>query len=322
MTVLGGPSGTGKSSLPVLYAQALLGEQSTAGRPGCLMVNVNPSWMDIRDLLGHMNTLEGHFYPAETGLYQHLILAQEEYAFRKDATGLYLTCLDEMNLSQIEHYFSDFMMVLDRAADARSIQCFSPETASLSCQFREYSRVRVSPGMRFVGTVNFDETTRLLSDRFLDRVNLIRLVTGSLPGIPKTEGDLQPESHGRMVTLSDIRAWQVDTALPTELGALLDSMRPLLERIGCPLSPRAYRGICRFVASAGSLMQPQSAFDVQIAQRVIPKVRGLVTLSQLEALDDLLRLMNAANTCSFDESLPLLDAVRDSAGARPWDLED
>lgn len=322
MTVLGGPSGTGKSSLPVLYSQALLGDESVNGRPECLMVNVNPSWMDIRDLLGHMNTLEGRYFPAETGLFQHLIYAQEEYGCRQEATGIYLTCLDEMNLSQIEHYFSDFMMVLDRGPGARVIQCFSPDSAHPTCQFRPYARLQVSPGMRFIGTVNFDETTRLLSDRFLDRVNLIRLVSGSLPNISKSDGDEQARTRGRMVTFSDFQSWRVDAALPAELGSLLDSMRPLLGRIGCPLSPRVYRGICRFVASAVSIMQPPTAFDVQIAQRIIPKIRGLVTSSQLEALDELLRLMNSANTCGFDESLPLLEEVRESASARTWDLEE
>jgi energy-coupling factor transporter ATP-binding protein EcfA2 len=322
MTVLGGPSGTGKSSLPALYARALLGDESARGRPECLMVNVNPSWMDIRDLMGHLNTLDGKYYPAESGLFQHLVCAQEEFAIKAHATGLYLACLDEMNLSQVEHYFSDFMMVLDREDAARAIQCFSPEAAKPACQFRSYARLRLSPGARFVGTVNFDETTRLLSDRFLDRVNLIRLSSGSLPNVSKSGGELHAKASGRMVTLSDYESWRADSALPEELGSLLDTMRPLLSDIGCPLSPRVYRGICRFVASATRVLQGPVAFDVQIAQRVVPKVRGLVTKRQLESLDSLIKLMNAATACAFEESVPLLEGARESAGARTWDMED
>ena len=146
------------------------------------MVNINPSWMDTRDLLGHMNTLEGRFYPAESGLFQHLVHAQAEHEARGAATGLYLACLDEMNLSQVEHYFSDLMMVLERSGTARVIQCFSREGAGSNCPFRDWGRVTLSPALRFIGTVNFDETTRLLSDRFLDRVNLIRLKSAALSG--------------------------------------------------------------------------------------------------------------------------------------------
>ena len=322
MTVLGGPSGTGKSSLPTLYTRALHGDDAATGRPGCLMVNINPSWMDIRDLLGHMNTLEGKYYPAESGLFQHLVYAQVEYAAKSRSTGLYLACLDEMNLSQVEHYFSDFMMVLDREESARFIQCFSPEVVRASCAFRAYSRLRLSPGAKFIGTVNFDETTRLLSDRFLDRVNLIRLSSDSLPSVSTSSSEGLAKASGQMVTLADFESWRADAALPAELGALIDSMRPLLNQIGCPLSPRVYRGICRFVASSTKIMSTDAAFDVQMAQRVVPKVRGLVTKRQLESLDSLLKLMNTASACAFKECLPLLEVVHDSVGTRVWDIEE
>lgn len=320
MTVLGGPSGTGKSSLPALYTQALIGEETTSGRPECLMVNINPSWMDIRDLLGHMNTLEGRFFPAESGLFQHLVHAFEEYRAKGKTTGLYLTCLDEMNLSQVEHYFSDFMMVLDRHESSRAIHCFAPEVVKASCPFRAYARLPLSPGAKFVGTVNFDETTRLLSDRFLDRVNLIRLTAGSLPTV--AGGGSAVKVAGRMITLADFEVWRTDAALPSDLGSLLDSIRPLLHQMGCPLSPRTYRGICRFVGSSGQIMPSAKAFDVQIAQRVIPKMRSLITKRQLESLDLLMQLMSSPGVCAFEESLPLLDGIRDSAGARAWDLEE
>ncbi|MBI3464542.1 MAG: hypothetical protein HY000_16040 [Planctomycetes bacterium] len=283
LTVLGGPSGTGKSSLPALYAEALFGDNVDEGRTCCLMVNVNPSWMDVRDLLGNMNTLERRYYPAESGLFQHLVYAQEEYGRRIGSTGLYMTCLDEMNLSQVEHYFSDFMMVLERRSEQRAIQCFSAETAAEHCPFRKWARITLAPSLRFVGTVNFDETTRLLSDRLLDRVNLIRLASKSLPSAAAAEGRLLAHSEGRMITLADFQAWQNDSALPSELASLLDTLRPLLSVMGCPLSPRVYRAICRFVSSAVGIMSSDAAFDAQLAQRVIPKIRNLVTRSQLDS---------------------------------------
>ncbi|MDP6526885.1 MAG: hypothetical protein QGH15_22040, partial [Kiritimatiellia bacterium] len=248
LTILGGPSGTGKSSLPALYAQALLGDDAGNGRECCLMVNINPSWMDIRDVLGHMNTLERRFYPAESGLFQHLICAQEEYAAKPAATGLYLTCLDEMNLSQVEHYFSDFMMALERRGEQRAIQCFSPDTADEGCPFQTWARVNLAPSLRFVGTVNFDETTRLLSDRLLDRVNMIRLASGSLPSVTGTGNDSLAPAKGRMITLADMQAWQAESALPSETAALLDAIRPLLSMMGCPLSPRVWPRRAEWIA--------------------------------------------------------------------------
>ena len=321
LTVLGGPSGTGKSSLPALYAQALLGDQSAHGRPGCLMVNINPSWMDTRDLLGHMNTLDGRFYPAESGLFQHLVFAQKEYEKRGSASGLYLTCLDEMNLSQVEHYFSDFMMVLERSGATRTVKCFSPETGGKNCPFREWGVIALSPALRFVGTVNFDETTRLLSDRFLDRVNLIRLTSAGLPAVAGA-GSALATASGRMVTLADIETWRTDSALPTDLGLLLDQMRPILDQMGCPISPRTYRAICRFVGSSAPIMSAEKSFEVQVAQRLIPRLRSLVTSRQLNALDGLLHLLKQSSVCRFDESISLLDEIREAMSGRKWDLEE
>ncbi|RJP33368.1 MAG: hypothetical protein C4547_12345 [Phycisphaerales bacterium] len=321
MTVLGGPSGTGKSSLPMLYARALLGDEADRGRPGCLMVNINPSWMDTRDLLGHMNTLDRRFYPAESGLFQHLIYAQEEHLSRGGATGLYLTCLDEMNLSQVEHYFSDLMMVLERTGAARAIQCFAPGSAGSDCPFRAWGRITLSPALRIVGTVNFDETTRLLSDRFLDRVNLIRLSSAGLPDLGGG-GETFAAVHGRMVTLADFQSWCTDNALPSELGSLLDQMRPLLLEMGCPVSPRVYRAICRFVSSAPPVMAAARAFDVQVAQRIIPRIRSPITRRQFKAFDDLLRVLSQTHAMSFDESIPLLEEIKDAASSRGWDLEE
>jgi hypothetical protein len=320
LTVLGGPSGTGKSSLPMLYAQALLGDQTDGDRACCLMVNINPSWMDIRDLLGHLNTLERRYYPAESGLFQYLVYAQEEHMTRSDNTGLYLTCLDEMNLSQVEHYFSDFMMVLERRGGHRAIQCFSPDSVAEHCQFRKWARLRLVPSLRFVGTVNFDETTRLLSDRLLDRVNLIRLASGALPSLAAADGGPLTGAQGRMVSLSDFQAWQSDAALPSELGSLLDTLRPLLATMGCPLSPRVYRAVCRFVSSSVGIMPSGTAFDAQLAQRVIPKIRNLVTRSQLDALDTLIQTLDGSSIGTFDESRLLLSEVRESSRSRVWDL--
>lgn len=58
ITILGGISGTGKSTLPLLYAEALAGDSSNPTSSRYLNVGVSPSWLDMRDLLGHVNSLE------------------------------------------------------------------------------------------------------------------------------------------------------------------------------------------------------------------------------------------------------------------------
>ena len=321
LTVLGGPSGTGKSSLPKLYSMALLGDENNSQREDCLMVNVSPSWMDSHDLLGHLNILEGLFYPSTSGLFQRLVYSQEEYTVHNRASGLYLTCLDEMNLSQIEHYFSDFMMALERNEGSRYLQCFATEVVKDDCPFKKWGRIFLSPALRFVGTVNLDETTRLLSDRFLDRVNFISLASDKLPVIVEPSFN-SSKPRGRMITLSDFDSWMSQGKLPSDLGALMDKMRPLLESLGAPLSPRVYRSICRFVGSSSSIISAQKAFDLQIAQRVVPKIRSIVTLRQRNALDDLLILIDSNSGLEFEETSPLLNRIHESGASGDWGLDD
>ena len=118
-----GSSGTGKSSLPRLYAEALAGDEYDDGLRRYLHVGVSPSWLDMRDLLGHTNALDRCFQPAESGLYQQLVCAQEEEKQRGTDSRLYLVCLDEMNLAQVEHYFSGFLQALERPDGRREVRC-------------------------------------------------------------------------------------------------------------------------------------------------------------------------------------------------------
>lgn len=62
--ILGGVSGAGKSSLPVLYAEILAGQEAARS---FVAVDVNPSWTSPADLLGYTDALEHRFVPAASG---------------------------------------------------------------------------------------------------------------------------------------------------------------------------------------------------------------------------------------------------------------
>jgi hypothetical protein len=244
-----------------------------------------------------------------------------EYDRNASSSGIHTICLDEMNLAQVEHYFSDFMMLLEREDQHRELECFSAEFTRATCTFRDWSKIRLSPALRVVGTVNFDETTRLISDRFLDRANLIQLRPGPLPDVALSGSVSFAKATGPTVRLRDFQRWTRHDALPTRLARLVDDLRPILGQIGVPMSPRIYRALCRFVSSSKDLITPGEAFDVQFAQRVIPKIRGLVSTRQLDALDSLSALIEKSEL-SFSESAPLINDIRNQASSRSWLGED
>src|SRR5699024_654267 len=159
ITVLGGMSGTGKSQLAKAYADALeLPEENLAFIP------ISPSYQEPDDVLGYLNPQTGVYYESETGLVDLLLRAEQ------DPNNLYMVVFDEMNLSQVEHWFSDFLSLLE-LKNHRTLSLFHESSRVINGNYKP--KINLYDNVIFVGTVNFDETTRSFSDRLLDRVNMI-----------------------------------------------------------------------------------------------------------------------------------------------------
>ncbi len=99
LSILQGMSGTGKTSLPKIFCEALMGE--------ICIVPVESSWRDRNELLGYYNDFSKKFTAKKftCDLYR---AGCERY---KDT--IYFIVLDEMNLSRVEYYFADFLSVLE-----------------------------------------------------------------------------------------------------------------------------------------------------------------------------------------------------------------
>lgn len=101
--ILQGMSGTGKTSLPKIFSEAVLGEIN--------VVPVESSWRDRNELLGYYNDFSKKFTAKEFTCDLYRAGCQ-----RYDDT-IYFIVLDEMNLSRIEYYFADFLSVLEDKKD-------------------------------------------------------------------------------------------------------------------------------------------------------------------------------------------------------------
>ncbi|MGD9713662.1 MAG: EVE domain-containing protein [Thermomicrobiales bacterium] len=156
--ILSGVSGTGKTWLARLYADAV-GATS-------LVVPVAPNWTTNEDLLGFRNPLSGEFQ--ETDFTRFLRRAAEEWqsaqAEQRTAQPFHLI-LDEMNLAHVEYYFAKFLSAMEvRATDGDAEIELAPG-----------SQVLLPPNLFFIGTVNVDETTRGFADKVYDRAQLLEL---------------------------------------------------------------------------------------------------------------------------------------------------
>ncbi len=153
--ILAGPSGTGKTWLTKLYAEAVGAEYTAAP--------VAPNWAANEDLLGYFNPIDQKFHAS--AFLEFIDRAAASWDKHRGGAPEFHLTLDEMNLARIEHYFSLFLSLMEqRHEDA------SPET-----ELTGGRTVRIPPNLKFAGTVNMDETTHGFADKVFDRAQLIEL---------------------------------------------------------------------------------------------------------------------------------------------------
>lgn len=277
-TVLAGPSGVGKSSLPQLYAEAL------GQRQELLQIAVRPDWLDDRQVLGSFNPLNGRYESAPTGLTEHLIHAAEDWRLQRG--GIFLVLLDEMNLARVEHYFARFLSIMERRPDERSVELFSRTQENPGDPMARYRVLSVSPNVRFVGTVNLDETVHFFSPKVLDRCSIV--------GIPSAPLDvsLQPQVSAkdlglRAVAWNAFESWcRPASDCPSGITQLLQVFDGSLRNARSSLGYRSLQRARTFAAGAKGLMSDDAITDQVIFQFVLPRVR-LVQRDSKRIIDDL-----------------------------------
>ncbi len=272
LTILAGIPGIGKSRFVQAYAEAL---GLTYGKE-LLWIPISPSYQEPHDILGYLHP-NGTYIESETRLIRTLLKAYE------DPDQLYMIVFDEMNMSHIEHWFTPFLSILQLEKKNRILSLYEGENE------RENiipSQIEIGENIIFIGTVNFDETTKELSDRLLDRANLI-----TLQKTPFCEMNMQQNKGLQIsplqVTTGEFRMnWfrnkeLIDVFSEEELE-LLDKLHDLIS------SHDASKGVSfRCAAAIATYLQniPQKdhqsymisreeGFDLQVKQRILTKLRG------------------------------------------------
>ncbi|SHL25393.1 AAA domain (dynein-related subfamily) [Bacillus sp. bc15] len=199
LVVLAGRPGTGKTSLVEGFSKAVDAELR--------IIPVQPNWMDKSDLLGFLNPIEKTY--VSTPFLDAILEA------KNNPSKLYFICLDEMNLAHIEYYFAEFLSKLqtDRKIQLYSENIkleieeelseryvyFQEKIADMSLEdflasqgqndINNYFQMKkqfhfihtyqsvleISENVRFIGTINKDETTKDLSPKVVDRSFLMKI---------------------------------------------------------------------------------------------------------------------------------------------------
>lgn len=289
LVILAGMSGTGKSGLVRLYADAMGLPKEQA-----VMIPVRPSWMDDSDLLGYLDMKNMIYRPADTGLAELLVDAA------RHPEKMYIVCFDEMNLARAEHYFAQFISVLEQE-EHRVIRLYNPSLMPRIYNSASYpAEIPVGKNVIFTGTVNVDESTYHFSDKILDRANVITLHQGKfrdLAKLERTEAERWPE-----VSASEWEAFRrtSDTVALTETELdFLDALNEALQQGGLQggIGYRVARQMGRYLLNIpeGTEFTRADGLDCQTVQRVFTKLRGSgEQLQSLAAADEKGRLTGDA----------------------------
>ena len=288
--ILAGLSGTGKSKLSQLYAKAM---GYTVQNKRFLRLAVRPSWNDDRFLLGYLNTITDE-YITEPAI--DFIMKAEE-----DRENLYFFCLDEMNLAHVEYYFSQFLSALEEENPAdRRIPLVS-DSVHARLEKRGKSEglppfVLIPPNLLFTGTINVDETTQPLSDKVIDRANTIEFFAVELDRVPERQPLPDPLPISAAAWHS-YQAYQPDTTF----RAHIVEIGKILNRADLGLGYRILREIELYLANSRRLLKPEVAFDLQVKQRILPRIRGNDAIQPV--LDDLSTFMKRNNLVRSEKRL-------------------
>ncbi len=160
LTILQGMSGTGKTSLPKIFSEAILGN--------CEIVEVESSWRDKNELLGYYNEFSKTYSPKK--------FTERLYKAKLNPEIVTFIVLDEMNLSRIEYYFSDFLSLMEHEEHKREIKLLNVKLQRTEnnekhdyLALQEGHTIKIPTNVWFIGTANRDESTFEISDKVYDR---------------------------------------------------------------------------------------------------------------------------------------------------------
>ena len=265
--ILAGTSGTGKTRLVKLFAEAINAEYK--------LVSVRPDWSDSTDLFGHVD-LNRRFVPGAIIDF----VKQAELNPEKP----YFICLDEMNLARVEYYMSDILSAIEtrRFEDGKAVtEPIAVNYGGDDAAAGRYGKVILPDNLYIVGTVNMDETTFPFSKKVLDRANTIEFSYVdllALPSFSKKKAESISVANdflaSKYITLNDCDA--ADKDYISGICTVLSRINGILETANAHIGYRIRDEIVFYMLNNRKigLMSENEAFDDQLMQKILPRIQG------------------------------------------------
>ena len=296
------------------------------------IVPIGANWTENRNIVGFFNVLT-ETYQTTPSLEVLLESQSKDYP--------YFLILDEMNLSHVERYFSDFLSAME---SGKPIPLHNAGINAESPIGNIPKEVEISENLFIVGTVNVDETTYMFSPKVLDRANTIEVEAFKDITIEKylnNEAYKDEDFKGDESYLinpmsdSDLKDKKIED-LSDELKAIangndvwksltndLTKINECLKPAGFEFGFRVVNEIIKFMVVSKNYEHNNinekdgwenwhRYFDAQIKQKILPKLHGSHQILD-KPLKDLLKI------CLIDDSdiIPKIEEINEDSAKYP-----
>lgn len=273
--ILNGISGTGKTQLCRLYANAVYGLDYESENPYLTIIPVRPDWMDATALFGYYSSFEKKYVMTE--FLQVLLAAQKE----RDKP--HFIVLDEMNLAKVEYYLSDYLSAVE---SRKEILLHNREDVTEIPQ-----KISIPPNVYVLGTINVDETTHSLSDKVLDRAFVMTLSDVDFDNFwSRLDQGIKAQISNEFEILRDFN----NDLKKFELHFGYRTMNEMIQKL-----------IRNKDLDEEFSLDSMTALDRVVSEKMLPKLRGDERISEL-----LITLKNKFQQFFGEDSLSLGHAVR------------
>ncbi|MDE6658379.1 MAG: AAA family ATPase, partial [Oscillospiraceae bacterium] len=270
ITVFSGEPGVGKTSICHIIADSLgMNNFENHKQNSCLNryipVSVERGWQSKRDLIGYFNPLTRKYDKSNSKVYDALRILDTE---RENSKYPLFILLDEANLSPLEYYWADFMRLADES-----------ELNSRFINIGMDSDIFIPETLRFLATINTDQTTEQLSPRFIDRACIIKLPNVALK---ETHINTNSEKFSPIPWKNLVEVFNTpkdDKASP--LLTVREHIYELFNQHNICVSPRIELSIDKYIQVAQGIMESENgvrnhekALDYAVLQKLLPKING------------------------------------------------